>query len=158
MSWSPSLRAASEPTIDASAPSARCVCPRITPGCSSNVPFTRSSNSLIRSICVRIQVSLSLSSVSDTRAPFGIQFGHRGCVRTVEDLFERQVAQVLGEDLDAPGPLVAELADDPDVPPDRDLALTRQLAPVDPLVEPLLGDPERAVAQLDPGDEPRRDP
>ena len=57
----PARSAASEPTIDASAPSARCVWPRITPGCSSNVRFTRSSNSRIRSIWVNIQISRSLS-------------------------------------------------------------------------------------------------
>ena len=62
---------ASEPTIDASAPSARCVWPRITPGLSSNVPFTRSSNSRMRIICVRIQISRSLSrSLPATSAPF----------------------------------------------------------------------------------------
>jgi hypothetical protein len=62
MSWSPGSIAASEPTIDASAPSARCVCPRITPGCSSNVRFTRSSNARMRTMWVNIQTRRSLSS------------------------------------------------------------------------------------------------
>src|SRR5215471_650646 len=103
--------AASEPTIEASAPSARCVWPRITPGCSSNVRFTRSSNSRIRSICVNIQVRRSLSRrCSDTRSPFriggepgtGTELCGRRLVRTVEDLLDGQAAQVGGEDLDAP--------------------------------------------------------
>src|ERR1700689_1003227 len=46
----------------ASAPSARCAWPRITPGCSTKVRFTRSSNSRIRHICVNIQIRRSLES------------------------------------------------------------------------------------------------
>src|ERR671921_428006 len=61
MTWSPSRIAAIEPTIDASAPSARWVWPRITPGCSSNVRLTRSSNSRMRSIWVKTQTSRSRS-------------------------------------------------------------------------------------------------
>src|SRR5215472_4824955 len=51
--------------IDASAPSPRCVWPRITPGCSTNVRFTRSSNSRIRNIWVHIQINALLASRSD---------------------------------------------------------------------------------------------
>src|SRR6516162_2793874 len=64
MTGSPLLRVASVPTMEASAPSPRCVWPRMTPGCSTNVRFTRSSNSRMRSICVYIQISRSLPSCS----------------------------------------------------------------------------------------------
>ena len=57
-------RVAIDPTMDASAPSARCVWPRITPGWSMNVRLTRSSNSRMRSICSYIQTSRSRSSCS----------------------------------------------------------------------------------------------
>src|ERR1044072_5934585 len=99
--------------MDASAPSARCVCPRITPGCSSNVFFTRSSNSRIRVICVNIQMSRSFDRpFSDTDAPFSreVELRARRLVRSVEDLLDRKAAEVLGEDLDTPRPLVAQLA------------------------------------------------
>ena len=53
---SPSRKWLSDPTMDASAPSARCVCPRITPGCSVKVRLTRSSKVRMRSIWVKIQI------------------------------------------------------------------------------------------------------
>src|SRR5689334_14809483 len=115
---------ASAPTIDASAPSARCVWPRITPGCSSKVRFTRSSNSRIRVICVSIQISRSLSGpLSGTRAPFGLdgELRDAGLVRSLEDLLDRAVPQVLGEHLDTPWPVVADLAAGLDVSADREL-------------------------------------
>src|SRR6185295_16863104 len=112
MSWSPSRRAAMEPTIDASAPSARWVWPRITPGCSSNVRLTRSSNSRIRSIWVKTQTRRSRSSpaacpVSVTDVP-SLSPDARAELRAgrlvgpLEDLLEGQVAQLLGEHLDPP--------------------------------------------------------
>src|SRR3954462_5201604 len=139
MTWSPERSVASEPTIDASAPSARCVWPRMTPGCSSKDRFTRSSNSRIRSICVNIQKSRSLSRpCSDTRSPFGVgderaggELRGRRLVRSIEDLLDGEAPQLLGEDLDAPGPVVAHLAADGDVLPDRELALARKPAVVD---------------------------
>src|SRR3984957_21062114 len=45
--------------MDASAPSARCVWPRITPGGSVNVRLTRCSNSRTRSMWVKIQICRS---------------------------------------------------------------------------------------------------
>src|SRR5262249_41303776 len=55
-----SWRVARAPTMLASAPSPKCACPRSTPGCSTKVRLTRSSNSRMRTICVYIQISLSL--------------------------------------------------------------------------------------------------
>src|SRR3954469_24188792 len=129
MSWSPSRSAAIEPTIDASAPSARCVCPRMTPGCSSNVRFTRSSNSRIRSICVYIHTR------SGTGAPLQGELCARGLVASVEDLGDRQAAELLGEDLDAPRAVVALVAAGGDVLADPELALAGQLAVVEDLVD-----------------------
>src|SRR4026209_1444554 len=146
--------------MDASAPSARCVCPRITPGCSWNVFFTRSSNSRIRAICVNIQTSRSFDRpFSDTDAPFSreVELRARRLVRSVEDLVDRETAKLLREDLDAPGAVVAELAQHGDVAGDRELAFAGQLAAVDHLVEPGPRVIVRAVRALDPGHEPRRD-
>jgi exodeoxyribonuclease V alpha subunit len=50
-----------EPQRLSEVPGARCVCPRITPGCSSNVRFTRSSNARMRTMWVNIQTRRSLS-------------------------------------------------------------------------------------------------
>src|SRR4051795_13365422 len=112
MNWSPAFSEAIEPTIDASAPSARWVWPRMTPGCSSNVRLTRSSNSRMRSIWVKTQTRRSRSrpacwSVPVTEAPlFSRDPGAELCagrlVGSPEDLLHREVAQLLGEDLDAP--------------------------------------------------------
>src|SRR3954465_9440714 len=125
MTWSPSPIAASEPTIDASAPSARCVCPRITPGCSSKVRFTRSSNSRMRSIWVKTQTRRSRSraagcsdSLPDSPSvspDAGAELRARRLVGPLEDLLHGEVAQFLGEDLDAPRPRVAHVAHDVDV-------------------------------------------
>src|SRR4051794_27195316 len=138
MSWSPSRRAAIEPTIDASAPSARCVWPRMTPGCSSNVRLTRSSNSRIRSIWVNTQTRRSRSSpagcrvsVTDvpSRSPDArAELGAGRLVGPLEDLLERQVAQLLREHLDAPRLGVAHVAQHRDVARHVELALARQPA------------------------------
>src|SRR5271170_4571205 len=76
----------------ASAPSARCACPRITPGCSTNVRFTRSSNSRIRHICVYIQIRRSLESwlefgIADSSAYDSLGCRHR--VARLADISER---------------------------------------------------------------------
>src|SRR3954447_4350671 len=159
MTWSPSRIAASDPTIDASAPSARCVWPRITPGCSSNVRFTRSSNSRMRSIWVKTQTSRSRS-----RSPVAAVTGSlllvscdaradlraRRLVGPPEDLVDREVAQLLGEHLDAPRSRVAVLATRLDVGGDVELALARQAAVVDRLVDEVVHVLAPAVAELDP--------
>src|SRR5262245_693101 len=96
----------------------------MTPGCSSKVRFTRSSNSRIRVICVRIQISRSLSEpFSGTRTPFGLggELRDAGLIRSLEDLLDRAVSQVLGEHLDPPRAVVADLAAGLDVLPDREL-------------------------------------
>src|SRR5690349_13771576 len=139
MTWSPSRSAASDPTIDASAPSARCVCPRITPGCSSNVRFTRSSNSRMRSICVNA-FTRSRPSSCVTEAPCWscdarAELRARRLVGPPEDLLHREVAQLLGEDLDPPWPRVAVVAQDVDVGRHLELAFARQPAVVDRLVD-----------------------
>src|SRR5579871_4950008 len=59
MTGSLSPRVASAPTMLASAPSARWVCPRMTPGFSEKVRLTRSSNSRMRTIWVYIHVRRS---------------------------------------------------------------------------------------------------
>src|SRR4051812_10614760 len=144
MTWSPSPIAASEPTIDASAPSARCVWPRITPGCSSNVRLTRSSNSRMRSIWVNAQTSRSRSrpfAAAVTEAPCSVscdaraELRARRLVRPPEDLLHGEVAQLLGEDLDAPRARVAVLAARVDVGRHVELALAGQPAVVDRLVD-----------------------
>src|SRR3954465_13159296 len=98
--------AAIEPTIDASAPSARWVGPRMTPGCSSNVRFTRSSNSRIRSIWAKTQTRPSRSTpagcpgpvtAAPSRSPDARAELRAGrLVGPLEDLLEGQVAQLLG--------------------------------------------------------------
>src|SRR3954467_3941188 len=100
----------------------------MTPGGPSNVRFTRSSNSRIRSICLYIQTR------SGTGAPLQGELRARGLVASVEDLGDRQGAELLGEDLDAPGPVVPLVAQRGDVVPDRELALAGKLAVVDDLV------------------------
>src|SRR5438034_591069 len=67
MTKSVSLRVARAPTMLASAPSPKCVCPRMAPGCSRNVRLTRSSNSRIRTICVYIQINRSFPRSSFLR-------------------------------------------------------------------------------------------
>src|SRR3954453_11137234 len=123
----------------------------MTPGCSSNVRFTRSSNSRIRSICVYIQTR------SGTGAPLQGELCARGLVASVEDLGDRQAAELLGEDLDAPWAVVALVAAGGDVLADRELALAGQLAVVDDLVDRVVHVVVLAVAQLDPADAPGRD-
>src|ERR671928_1537571 len=156
MSWSPSRSAAIEPTMDASAPSARWVWPRITPGCSSNVRFTRSSNSRIRSIWVKTQTR-SRPSSRVTEAPCSscscdarAELRARRLVGPPEDLLHREVAQLLGEHLDAPRPRVAVVAADLDVGGDVELALAGQPAVVDGLVDEVVHVLAPAVAELDP--------
>src|SRR6476620_8827146 len=132
----------------------------MTPGCSSNVLFTRSSNSRIRTICVNIQVSRSFGRpFSDTEAPFSRdgELGAGRLVGTVEDLLDREVAELLGENLHPPRGVVAELPEHGPVLGDRELALAGKLSPVDHLVEPVLRVLVRPVAELDPPDEPGRD-
>ena len=98
--------------MEASAPSARWVWPRITPGCSSNVRLTRSSKSRMRSIWVNIQIRRSsLSSavliLGLLSRDAGADLRQRRLVGTVEFLLDRQVAQRLGQDLGAPRPRIA---------------------------------------------------
>src|SRR3954469_5872957 len=160
MSWSPSRSAAIEPTIDASAPSARCVWPLITPGCSSNVRFTRSSNSRMRSIWVKTQASRSRSrplplARAVTEAPSlscdaRAELRARRLVGPPEDLVDREVAQLLGEHLDAPRSRVAVLATRLDVGDDVELALAREATVVDRLVDEVVHVLAPAVAELDP--------
>src|SRR6476646_3390223 len=154
--------------MDASAPSARCVWPRMTPGCSSNVRFTRSSNSRIRSIWVKTQTSRSRSSTAG--CPFPLiaappsvspdprpELGAGRLVGPLEDLVHRQVAQLLGEDLDPPRPRVAHVATDVDVARDVELALARQAAVVDRLIDRVGHVLALPVAELDPGEVLERD-
>src|SRR5262245_29808910 len=168
MSWSPSRRAAIDPTMDASAPSARWVWPRMTPGCSSNVRFTRSSNSRIRNIWVKTQTSRSRSSTPD--CPFPLiaappsvspdrrpELGAGRLVGPLEDLLHGQVAELLGEDLDAPRPRVAHVAADVNVGGDAELALPRQAPVIDRLVDRVGHVFALAVAELDPSEVLERD-
>src|SRR5918992_83871 len=125
--------------MEPSAPSARCVCPRITPGCSSNVRFTRSSNSRMRTICVNIQLSRSPDSASDTDAPFSCEgeLRARRLVCLLEDLLDRKAAKLFRQHLDSPRAVVAQLPAHGHVPGDRELALAGKPAAVDYLVEPV---------------------
>src|SRR4051794_2067293 len=167
MSWSPSRSAAIEPTIDASAPSARCVWPLITPGCSSNVRFTRSSNSRMRSIWVKTQTSRSRSrplplARAVTEAPSlscdaRAELRARRLVGPPEDLLHREVAQLLGEHLDAPRAPIAVLAARLDVGRHVELPLAGQAAVVDRLVDEVVHVLAPPVAQLDPAQVLRRD-
>src|SRR3954462_2469029 len=152
--------AAIEPTIDASAPSARWVWPLITPGCSSNVRFTRSSNSRMRSIWVKTQTSRSRSrplplARAVTEAPSlscdaRAELRARRLVGPPEDLLHREVAQLLGEHLDAPRAGVAVVAQDLDVGGHVELALAGEPAVVDRLVDGVGHVLAHAVAELDP--------
>src|SRR3954451_16410750 len=164
MSWSPSRIAAIEPTIDASAPSARWGWPRMTPGCSSKVRFTRSSNSRMRSIWVKTQTRRSRSRALSfvTEAPSlscdaRAELRARRLVGPAEDLVDREVAQLLGEHLDAPRPRVAVLATGLDVGGDVELPLARQPAVVDRLVDEVVHVLAPAVAELDPAEVLGRD-
>src|SRR3954453_21696308 len=157
MSWSPSRIAAIEPTIDASAPSARWVWPRITPGCSSKVRFTRSSNSRMRTIWVYIQISRSRSSSamgSGHLCAGSAELGGGRLVRPPEDVGHGVLAQLLGEHLDAPRARVSDVAAHLDVAADVELALAGQPAMVDDLVDRVVHVGELAVRQLDPADLP----
>src|SRR4051794_2344095 len=170
MTWSPSPIAASEPTIDASAPSARCVWPRMTPGWSRKVRFTCSSNWRMRAIWWKPHPSRSPSraSFAFTRSPFVERLG--GCrrraelgggriVRPPEDHVDLVVAQLLREDLDTPRARVAVVDRGIDVAADVELALAGEVAVVDDLVDVVVvGDPlELAVAELDPAEVLERD-
>src|SRR5271170_2360998 len=76
----------------ASAPSARCAFPRITPGCSTKVRFTRSSNSRIRHICVNIQIRRSLESWLEFGIADSSAYDFLGCrygVSRLADISER---------------------------------------------------------------------
>src|SRR3954452_555856 len=167
MSWSPSRSAAIEPTIDASAPSARSVWPLITRGCSSNVRFTRSSNSRMRSIWVKTQTSRSRSrplplARAVTEAPSlscdaRADLRARRLVVPPEDLLHREVAQLLGEHLDAPRAPIAVLAARLDVGRHVELPLAGQAAEVDRLVDEVVHVLAPPVAQLDPAQVLRRD-
>jgi hypothetical protein len=111
--------------------------------------------------CVNIQVE-PLRSTGRSQTPTllsrrEVELRARRLVRAVEDLVDRETAKLLREDLDAPGAVVAELAQHGDVAGDRELAFAGQLAAVDHLVEPVLRVLVRAVRELDPGHEPRRD-
>src|SRR6185312_6707028 len=143
--------------MDASAPSARWVWPRITPGCSSNVRLTRSSNSRMRSIWVNIQIRRSsLSSavliLGLLSSDAGANLRQRRLIGTVEFLLDWQVAKLLGQDLGAPRAGVARPVQRADIPGDVELALARELAMVDDLVDLVLHVLELSVRQLHPGD------
>src|SRR3954451_1095246 len=139
----------------------------MTPGCSSNVRFTRSSNSRMRSIWVKTQTSRSRSRpvgcavtlcellvVScDARA----ELRARRLVRPPEDLVHREVAQLLGEHLDAPWPGGAVVAEDLHVGRHLELALAGQPAMVDRLVDAVAHVLVLSVAQLDPREVVERD-
>src|SRR6516164_7044287 len=114
--------------MEASAPSARCVCPRITPGCSSNVRLTRSSNSRMRSIWVNIPTSRSLSScsIASSSGDAGAELRDGGLVGALDRLVEREGAQLRGQDLGSPRTVVADRAAGLDVARDVELALSRE--------------------------------
>src|SRR5256714_11750863 len=122
----------------------------MTPGCSSNVRFTRSSNSRILSICVYIQTR------SGTGAPLQGELRARGLVASVEDLGDRQIAELLGEDLDPPRALIALVAAGRDVLADRDLGLAGERPVVDDLADRGGHVLVLPLAQLDPTGAPRR--
>src|SRR2546423_6956722 len=122
----------------------------MTPGCSSNVRFTRSSNSRILSICVYIQTR------SGTGAPLQGELRARGLVASVEDRGDRRIAELLGEDLDPPRALIALVAAGRDVLADRELALAGQLPVVDDLVDRVVHVLVLPVAQFAPADAPGR--
>src|SRR5436305_1885959 len=109
----------------------------------------------MRSICVYIQISRSLLRLcSDTRAPFGSRDELRDArfVGPVEDLLDRKVAQLLGEDLDAPRAGVSGRAARRDVAADREVAFAGKAAMVDGLVDEVGHALGASVAQLDPAE------
>src|SRR5262245_25876799 len=79
--------------------------------------------------CVTAAPSFSCDAGAELRA--------RRLVGPPEDLLHGEVAQLLGEDLDAPRPGVAVVAQDLHVGRDLELALPRQPAVVDRLVDPV---------------------
>src|SRR6187401_485362 len=89
---------------------------------------------------------------SGTCAPLQGELPARGLVASVEDLVDRQIAELLGEDLDAPRPVVPLVAQGGDVVADRELALAGELAVVDDLVDEVGHVLVAAVRQLDPAD------
>src|ERR1700754_2590096 len=148
--------------MEASAPSARWVWPRITPGCSSNVRLTRSSKSRMRSIWVNIQIRRSsLSSAVLILGLLSLDAGtdlrQRRLIGTVEFLLDRQVAKVLGQDLGAPRTGIAGPVQRVHVSRDVELALARELTVVDDLVELVLLVLGLSVGQFDPRDVPGGD-
>src|SRR3954465_6097497 len=88
--------------------------------------------------------SPSRASVAFTRSPFverlggcrrRAELGGRRIVRPLEDHVDLVVAQLLGEDLDAPRPRVSVVDRRVDVAADVELALAREVAVVDDLVD-----------------------
>src|SRR5262249_19542073 len=80
-----------------------------------------------------------------------------GLVRAAEDLVDRQVAQLLAEHLDAPRAGVAHVLRDLDVAVWPELALARELAVVDGLLDQVGQALAHAVAELEPGEPVDRD-
>jgi hypothetical protein len=106
----------------------------------------RSSNSRTR-ICVNIQQPF-FEGRSQTPRLLSLREGElrgRRRVGTVEDLLDREAPQLLGEHLDPPGAVVAELPAHGHVLGDRELALAGKPAAVDHLVEPVFRIFVRAV-------------
>src|SRR5690348_11422579 len=99
----------------------------MTPGCSSKVRFTRSSNSRMRSIWVKTHTRSRSSSWVTAAPPWSCdaraELRARRLVGPLEDLLHRKVAQLLGEDLDPPRPRVAVVAEDLHVARDLELPL-----------------------------------
>src|SRR5919199_219567 len=100
--------------------------------------------------CVTEAPSVSCDARAELRA--------RRLVGPPEDLLHREVAQLLGEHLDAPRAGVAVVAADVDVGRDVELALARQPPVVDGLVDEVVHVLAPAVAELDPGQVLERDP
>src|ERR1051325_1776621 len=111
----------------------------MTPGCSSKVRFTRSSNSRMRSIWVKTHTRSRPSSCV-TEAPCSscdarAELRARRLVGPLEDLLHREVAQLVGKDLDPPRPRVAALAARLHVRRHVEVALAREPAVVDRLLD-----------------------
>src|SRR5262245_47264936 len=91
-----------------------------------------------------------------TRWSLRSERGAARLVRALEDLLDREAAQLLRQDLDPPRTGVPGVAHGRDVLADRELALAGQRAMVDRLVDGVVHVLPLAVAQLDPGEMARR--
>src|ERR1700722_10452949 len=118
----------------------------MTPGCSSKVRLTRSSNSRIRNIWVKAQIRRSLSSSATfslvlTTAPLShnraeLRGGRLVCA--LELLLDRQTAQLRRQHLDAPRLAVSDFEAGVDIGGDVELALAREAPVIDRLVDRVL--------------------